>query len=125
MLTTIRHFPFAHLAPHHHPTVNYYWVKNTFPSFVEEDQRVFVSKDANLYFSSLEIIDQANYSCNVQSVISSTGRTGPFFSLIVEPSPNNQKLLFPNNFPKAFPEAPLVGQQVRLECLGEFKGRSW
>jgi len=104
-------------APHHHPTVNYYWVKNSFPSFVEEDQRVFVSKDANLYFSSLEIIDQANYSCNVQSVISSTGRTGPFFSLIVEPSPNNQKLLFPNNFPKAFPEAPLVGQQVRLECL--------
>ena len=92
-------------APHHHPTVNYYWVKNTFPSFVEEDQRVFVSKDANLYFSSLEITDQANYSCNVQSVISSTGRTGPFFNLIVEPSPNNQKLLFPNNFPKAFPGA--------------------
>jgi hypothetical protein len=104
-------------APQHHPPVHYYWAKNAFPAFVEEDQRVFVSHDGNLYFSALEIIDRANYSCNVQSLISSTGRTGPFFSLQVEPSPNKQKLLFPNNFPKAFPEAPLAGKPVRLECI--------
>lgn len=59
----------------------------------------------------------ANYSCNVQSVISSTGRTGPFFRLIVDPGSSGQKLLFPNLFPKAFPEAPLAGQDVRLECI--------
>lgn len=103
--------------PQHHPRVNYYWTRNSFPNFVEEDRRVFVSHDGNLYFSSLEKIDRANYSCNVQSVISSTGRTGPFFPLIVDPASSGQKLLFPNNFPKAFPEAPLAGQDVRLECM--------
>ncbi|RWS07231.1 contactin-like protein, partial [Dinothrombium tinctorium] len=103
--------------PQFHPKVNYYWNKNVLFGFVEEDRRVFSSHDGNLYFSSLEIIDRANYSCNVQSVISSTGRTGPFFPLIVEPTPNFQKLLFPNNFPKVFPKAPLAGEQVRLECV--------
>ncbi|CAG2107336.1 unnamed protein product [Medioppia subpectinata] len=103
--------------PQHHPRVNYYWTRNSFPNFVEEDRRVFVSHDGNLYFSSLEKIDRANYSCNVQSVISSTGRTGPFFPLIVDPASSGQKLLFPNNFPKAFPEAPLAGDDVRLECM--------
>jgi hypothetical protein len=28
-----------------------------------------------------------------------------------------QQLILPNNFPKAFPEAPIAGQQVRLECV--------
>lgn len=78
---------------------------------------MFVSHDGNLYFSSLEKIDRANYSCNVQSVISSTGRTGPFFPLVVDPASSGQKLLFPNNFPKVFPEAPLAGDDVRIECM--------
>ncbi|RWS28663.1 contactin-like protein [Leptotrombidium deliense] len=103
--------------PLFHPRVHYYWNKNALFSFVEQDRRVFASNDGNLYFSSLEVIDRANYSCNVQSVISSTGRTGPFFRLVVEPAPNNQKLLFPNNFPKSFPKAPLAGEQVLLECV--------
>ena len=99
------------------PRVNYYWTRNSFPNFVEEDRRVFVSHDGNIYFSTIEKIDRANYSCNVQSVISSTGRTGPFFPLVVDPGSSGQKLLFPNNFPKTFPEAPLAGQDVRLECI--------
>jgi hypothetical protein len=28
-----------------------------------------------------------------------------------------QQLILPNNFPKAFPEAPIAGQEVRLECV--------
>ncbi|KAI1278064.1 Contactin [Halotydeus destructor] len=104
-------------APQFYPRVNYYWTRNSFPNFVEEDRRVFVSFDGNIYFSTVEKIDRANYSCNVQSVISSTGRTGPFFPLVVDPGSSGQKLLFPNNFPKAFPEAPLAGEDVRLECV--------
>ena len=103
--------------PQHHPRVNYYWTRNEFPNFVEEDRRVFVSNDGNIYFSTIEKIDRANYSCNVQSVISSTGRTGPFFPLVVDPGSSGQKLLFPNNFPKSFPEATLAGEDVRLECV--------
>ncbi|KAH8032147.1 hypothetical protein HPB51_023291 [Rhipicephalus microplus] len=103
--------------PQFNPAVHYFWVRNAFPDFVQEDPRVFVSHDGNLYFSSLEKNDDANYSCNVQSRISSTGRTGPYFHLLVEPASSGQKLLFPNNFPKSFPEAPLAGNDVRLECI--------
>uniref|UniRef100_A0A6B0VH84 Putative down syndrome cell adhesion molecule n=1 Tax=Ixodes ricinus TaxID=34613 RepID=A0A6B0VH84_IXORI len=103
--------------PQFNPSVHYFWVRNSFPEFVEEDNRVFVSHDGNLYFSSLEKIDNANYSCNVQSKISSTGRTGPYFRVTVDPASSGQKLLFPNNFPKSFPEAPLAGNEVRLECV--------
>lgn len=103
--------------PQHYPKVNYYWTRNSFPNFVEEDRRVFVSYDGNLYFSSLEKIDNGNYSCNVLSGISDTGRTGPFFPVNVEPGSSGQKLLFPNNFPKSFPEVILAGQDIRLECV--------
>ncbi|XP_069694656.1 contactin [Periplaneta americana] len=103
--------------PQHFPGVNYYWARDYFPNFVEEDKRVFVSFDGALYFSALENIDRGNYSCNVQSRVSDKGRNGPFFPLRVNPYPNYQQLKFPNNFPKAFPEAPVAGHEVRLECV--------
>lgn len=103
--------------PQHHPGVLYYWTKAEFPNFVQEDRRVFISLDGNLYFSSLEKIDRSNYSCQIQSLISSTGRFGPSFPLVVEPASNGQKLQFANGFPKSFPEGPLAGQDVRLECM--------
>ncbi|KAL1110582.1 hypothetical protein AAG570_008110 [Ranatra chinensis] len=103
--------------PQHYPEVSYYWVRETFPTFVEEDKRVFVSNDGALYFSSLENIDQGNYSCSVRSRVSDTGRNGPFFSLKVNSHSNYQQLKFPNNFPKAFPDAPVAGKEVRLECV--------
>lgn len=103
--------------PQHYPGVKYYWSRDYFPNFVEEDQRVFVSNDGALYFSALETVDRANYSCTVQSLVSSTGRNGPFFPLRVKPHPNYQALLFANTFPKVFPEAPIAGEEVRLECV--------
>lgn len=71
--------------PQHYPGVKYYWARDYFPNFVEEDKRVFSSNDGTLYFSALEPIDRGNYSCNVQSIASDTGRNGPFFPLRVEP----------------------------------------
>ncbi|XP_055631251.1 contactin isoform X2 [Toxorhynchites rutilus septentrionalis] len=103
--------------PQHYPDVRYYWSRDFFPNFVEEDQRVFVSYDGSLYFSSLEIKDRANYSCNVQSTVSDTGRNGPFFNLQVVSHPHFKDLIFANNFPKNFPEAPLAGKDLRLECM--------
>lgn len=104
-------------APQHHSQVLYYWTKAEFPNFVQQDRRVFISFDGNLYFSSLEKIDRSNYSCQVQSLISSTGRFGPSFPLIVDPASNAQKLQFANGFPKLFPESPMMGQDIRLECM--------
>lgn len=103
--------------PQHYPDVRYYWSRDFFPNFVEEDQRVFVSHDGSLYFSSLEIKDRANYSCNVQSTVSDTGRNGPFFNLQVVSHPHYQDLIFANTFPKKYPEAPIAGKDIRLECM--------
>ncbi|XP_031782439.1 contactin [Nasonia vitripennis] len=104
--------------PQHFPGVKYYWAREAFPYFVDDDnERLFVSNDGALYFSTLEKIDQANYSCNVQSTASDTGRNGPFFPLYVSPHLTPQHLKFPNNFPKIFPEAPIAGDQVRMECI--------
>ena len=104
-------------APHHFPTVKYYWARDYFPNFVEEDRRVMVSHDGYIYFSALENIDRGNYSCNVQSAVSNIGRNGPFFTIDVQPHPNHQQLRFPQNFPKSFPDAPIAGEEVRLECI--------
>ena len=97
--------------PHHYPTVKYYWARDYFPNFVEEDRRIMVSYDGYIYFSALKNIDRGMYSCNT------AGRHGPFFELDVLPHPNAQQLRFPQNFPKSFPEAPLAGEEVRLECI--------
>jgi len=104
-------------APHHYPDVRYYWAREYFPNFVEEDRRIMVSHDGYIYFSALENIDKGNYSCNVQSAVSNIGRNGPFFTIDVQPHPNHQQLRFPQNFPKSFPEAPVAGEEVRLECI--------
>lgn len=63
--------------------VRYFWVRESFPNMVQEDRRVFVSYDGYLYFSSLEESDAGNYSCNVQSEVSKTGKNGPLFQLHV------------------------------------------
>ncbi|EDW95649.1 contactin [Drosophila yakuba] len=103
--------------PQHYPDVRYYWARDYFPNFVEEDQRVFVSRDGALYFSFIETVDRANYSCTVQTLVSDTGRNGPFFPLRVTPNSNYQALIFANTFPKVFPEAPVAGDEIRLECM--------
>ncbi|KAL1485341.1 hypothetical protein MTO96_047343, partial [Rhipicephalus appendiculatus] len=77
--------------PQFNPAVHYFWVRNAFPDFVQEDPRVAASHRR--------------------------AAQGPYFHLLVEPASSGQKLLFPNNFPKSFPEAPLAGNDVRLECI--------
>lgn len=103
--------------PSHYPDVKYYWSRDYFPNFVEEDTRTFVSYDGALYFSALESIDRGNYSCTVMSTVSDTGRNGPLFPLTVRPHPNFQALIFANSFPKVFPDAPVAGNEIRLECI--------
>ncbi|XP_012215435.1 contactin [Linepithema humile] len=104
--------------PQHQSDVKYLWSRDwVFPNFVEESKRVFVSYDGALYFSALESVDEGNYSCSLQNVASNTGRNGPFFSLWVDSSTSYQQLKFPNNFPKAFPESPIAGREVRMECI--------
>ena len=65
-------------APHYYPNVRFYWVRDYWPNQVEEDRRIMVSHDGYIYFSALENIDRGNYSCFVQSTISSQGRIGGY-----------------------------------------------
>lgn len=67
------------------PDVQYYWARDYFPNFVEEDRRTMVSFDGNLYFSYLDYIDIGHYSCNVKSTVSGIGKNGPIFNLEVNP----------------------------------------
>lgn len=104
--------------PRHHPRGTFFWTKNGLPNIIkDEDPRIFVSNDGNLYFSTIEAVDRGNYSCNVQSAISGSGRTGPSFYLEVEPNSNRQQLQFPLGFPKIFPDSPLAGSKIVLECI--------
>jgi hypothetical protein len=66
--------------------VLYYWSRRYFPNVVEENERVFVSYDGNLYISSVDSSDNDQYICHVQSTVSSSGRTGPTFALQVTPN---------------------------------------
>ncbi|XP_023243546.1 contactin-like isoform X1 [Centruroides sculpturatus] len=104
-------------APRFYPSVFYAWNRDKFASFVQEDRRVFSSFDGTLYFSSVEKADQGNYSCMVKNPITDDGRIGPKFYLEVQPATSKQKLQFPNNFLKIFPDNPTVGNDVRLECM--------
>lgn len=71
------------------PVVRYYWARDYFPNFIEEDRRTMASFDGNLYFSYLDFIDVGRYSCNVfhstASGISDIGKNGPFFNIEVYP----------------------------------------
>ncbi|CAB4066316.1 unnamed protein product [Lepeophtheirus salmonis] len=58
--------------PQYFPLVKFYWNRDYFPNYVEEDRRIMVSYDGNLYFSSVEKIDEGNYSCSVQSSVASS-----------------------------------------------------
>jgi len=44
-------------------------------------------------------------------------KSGPFFPLEVSANPNNQQLRFPQGFPKAYPDTPIAGDKVKLECI--------
>ncbi|XP_022915290.2 contactin isoform X1 [Onthophagus taurus] len=97
--------------------VRYLWSREYFPNLVEEDERVFVSRDGGLYFSSLETIDRGVYGCSVNALYSDTGKNGPFFQLKVNPQSSYEQLKFANTFPKIFTNPPKAGEEVRLECM--------
>lgn len=69
-----------------------------------------------LWVVNLENPNSRYYSKQICSYPSKV-QNGPFFQLDVSPHPNNQQLRFPQGFPKYFPEAPVAGDEVRLECV--------
>lgn len=103
--------------PPHFPPVTYAWARDAFPNFVEENRRVFVSKDGNLYLSHVELFDEGTYQCAVKSVIAEVGKTGPFFRIRVRRDQSIGQLKIWSSFPKVFPLSPISGDNVTIECF--------
>ncbi|GAV00648.1 hypothetical protein RvY_11468-1 [Ramazzottius varieornatus] len=104
--------------PSFFPAVSYAWARDAFPNFVEENKRVFVSQDGNLYFSYVETSDASDaYQCIVKSAVAEIGKTGPFFPIAVRHQQSVGQLKIWSSFPKIFPPAPVVGDNVTIECV--------
>lgn len=130
--TDIHHFPtkrdpmtvtlFAGAAipcdpPPHFPEVSYIWSRDGFPNFVEESKRVLISRDGQMYISTVEVADEGGYQCIVKSSISELGKTGPIFNLRVIRDLSFGQLRIFTGFPKIFPSSPVAGNNVSIECV--------
>lgn len=104
-------------APHSFPDALYQWSRDSFNNFVERSRRVFVSNNGNLYFAHLERADSGRYMCSVRTSVTEDGKNGPLFPLRVRQTSSPESLRFPQDFPAVFPESPLEGDTVRLECI--------
>ena len=103
--------------PSFFPAVSFAWARDAFPNFVEENKRVFVSQDGNLYFSHVETSDEGTYQCVVKSAIADIGKTGPFFTIAVRRHQSVGQLKMWSSFPKVYPILPVAGDNVSLECF--------
>ncbi|XP_014677884.1 PREDICTED: contactin-like [Priapulus caudatus] len=110
--------------PAHFPDVNYYWFKNALPEFVPQGPNIFASQKGNLYFSKVVEADRAAYICLVQSSVAtsgvnSVGKTSRDIRLQVRTNnaATEREPQIEVGFPAIFPGAPLLGDNVRLECF--------
>ncbi|NWX98045.1 CNTN4 protein, partial [Nothoprocta ornata] len=104
--------------PPHSGELTYAWIFNEYPSFVQQDQRRFVSQDTgNLYIAKVEASDAGNYTCVVTNAVTNSQALGPPTPLLLrndgvmgeyEPKIEVQ-------FPETVPSAK--GTTVKLECF--------
>ncbi|XP_065314579.1 contactin-like isoform X2 [Gordionus sp. m RMFG-2023] len=111
-------------APDAYPDVRFYWFKDYLPNFVPSDARIFHSWKGNLYFSTLDLSDDGNYICMIKSSVAQTGantlgKTSKEIKLSVSNTFVNsrRKPIIEVGFPSIFPSNPLMGQEVRIECV--------
>ncbi|VDO90892.1 unnamed protein product [Heligmosomoides polygyrus] len=81
-------------------------------------ERTLVSLDGTLYFSYVTKEDETSYACSLSLSSTQSGHYGPFFRLNV---PVSQEAPFApridSNQPQVFPENPVIGSTVYLECF--------
>ncbi|XP_066288353.1 contactin-3-like isoform X2 [Branchiostoma lanceolatum] len=110
--------------PEGHPGLVFHWVKTQFPSFVDQDDRVFVSETTgDLYFAQVTESDAGEYHCLVQSStdhsplneINIEGRYSPPITLRVTRRPPGQ--VAPQLAVSERSVSALRGTTVRMECF--------
>lgn len=87
--------------------------------FVEVDERVFVSMDGTLYFAHNLAEDADSFACTLALSGPRAGQYGPFFRLVLprqaEAGPFAPRI--DEYQPQVFPEVPVRGQTVHIECV--------
>ncbi|XP_056138665.1 contactin-1a-like isoform X2 [Lampris incognitus] len=103
--------------PHYPAELSFRWMLNEFPSFVQLDNRRFVSQTTgNLYISKVDRSDSGNYSC----FVSSPSISKSVFSKIIPLVPLVERPIrkYPADIKVKFPDTiALVGQNITLECF--------
>ncbi|ESO05253.1 hypothetical protein HELRODRAFT_185513 [Helobdella robusta] len=99
----------------------YSWYKNTPTNWIRQDIKwhTFVSADSVLYFQYVSKDDEGNYTCFVTTTqLGMEGKSSmPIQLKVTESAASTQDPIIVNGFPKAFPKSPLVGNEVKLECI--------
>ncbi|XP_019392157.1 PREDICTED: contactin-4 isoform X2 [Crocodylus porosus] len=104
--------------PPHSGELIYAWIFNEYPSFVQQDNRRFVSQETgNLYIAKVEASDVGNYTCVVTNTVTNSKVLGPPTPLILR----NDGVMgeYEPKIEVQFPEtvSSAKGTTVKLECF--------
>lgn len=102
--------------PHFPDDLNYRWIINEFPNFINMDSRRFITqKNGNLYIAKVEQSDRGNYSCFVSSPSITKSVFSRYTSLLPQPEASKR---YSADIQVSFPDTyALKDQNVTLECF--------
>uniref|UniRef100_UPI00398E7C5B contactin-4-like isoform X3 n=1 Tax=Pristiophorus japonicus TaxID=55135 RepID=UPI00398E7C5B len=104
--------------PSHSTELKYTWIFNHFPTFVEQDNRRFVSqKTGNLYISKVEVSDVGAYICEIENTITNKRVLSPPTPLVLRTDGVMGE--YEPKIEVRFPEIVFAagGSSVKLECF--------
>ncbi|XP_078399857.1 contactin-4-like isoform X2 [Cetorhinus maximus] len=104
--------------PPHSTELKYTWIFNQFPTFVEQDNRRFVSqKTGNLYISKVEVSDVGSYICEIENTVINKRVLSPPTPLVLRTDGVMGE--YEPKIEVRFPEIVFAakGSAVKLECF--------
>ncbi|XP_051932022.1 contactin-4-like isoform X1 [Hippocampus zosterae] len=104
--------------PPHSGDLEFSWIFNEYPTFVEQDTRRFISQETgNLYIAKVEPSDVGNYTCVITHPVTKTRVQGPLTPLVLR----NDGVMgeYEPKIEVQFPDMVHVakGSTVKLECF--------
>uniref|UniRef100_A0A4W3HD66 Contactin-3 n=1 Tax=Callorhinchus milii TaxID=7868 RepID=A0A4W3HD66_CALMI len=100
------------------PKMKYNWIFNELPTYVEQDNRRFVSQETgNLYISKVETSDVGSYICMIESTVTNRRVLSPPTPLVLRTDGimGEYEPKIEVRFPETVPAAK--GATVKLECF--------
>ncbi|XP_072438695.1 contactin-4-like isoform X1 [Chiloscyllium punctatum] len=104
--------------PPHSTELKYTWIFNQFPTFVEQDNRRFVSqRTGNLYISKVEVSDVGSYICEIENTVTNKRVLSPLTPLVLRSDGVMGE--YEPKIEVRFPETVFAakGSTVKLECF--------